>query len=124
MPWSTSSPSTGVVEEAWSASWPWAADVCSGEAPVNARTDPPGPVRLMTVRAMICCCVTARSDRPRPRNVMLHLSSVVIRFLKPTRYSRCTASHSTHATKPDRLNRPTLATAWKREMVAIDPLSL
>ncbi len=73
---------------------------------------------------MICCCVTARSERPRPTKVIVHLSSVVTRFLKPTRYSRCTASHMTHATNPPILSGPTEATALKREMVAIDPLSL
>ena len=73
---------------------------------------------------MICCCVTARSDRPLPMNVMVHLSRVVTRLLKPTRYSRCTASHSSQATNPPNSSLPTDATALNRLMVAIEPLSL
>ena len=50
-------------------------------------------------------------------------SSVVIRFLKPTRYTRWMTSHISQAMKPESRNGPTLATALNRLMVAIEPLS-
>ncbi len=47
-----------------------------------------------------------------------------MRFLKPTIAMRCTASHASQATKPEKLILPMLATAEYFEIVAIDPLSL
>ena len=77
----------------------------------------------MTVRATICCVVTARWVRPRPTKLMTQCSSVVTRFLKPTRYSRWTNSHAIQATNPVSRIRPICATAAKRLIVAIEPLS-
>ena len=75
-------------------------------------------------RAKTCCVVMVRCWRPRPRNATVQLKSTAIRFLKPARAMRWTASHRIQARKPDRRTRPTLATALKREIVASVPLSL
>ena len=50
-------------------------------------------------------------------------STVVTRFLKPTRYSTWMASHSSQAMNPPKRSGPTLATALNREIVAMLPLS-
>ena len=66
----------------------------------------------------------ARSLRLLPTKVMIQLSSVEMRFLKPTIAMRCTASHASQAMKPVSLILPMLATAEYFEIVAIEPLSL
>ena len=56
-------------------------------------------------------------------NATAQCSTVVTRFLKPTRYSTWMASQSSQAMKPPKRNGPTLATARNREIVAMLPLS-
>ena len=54
---------------------------------------------------------------------MNQVMSVVKRFLKPTRYTRCSTNHASHAMKPPNSSLPTWATALNREIVAMLPLS-
>ena len=67
--------------------------------------------------------VTARWVRPRPTKLIAQCSSVVTRFLNPTRYSRWTNSQATQAMKPVNRIRPICVTAANRLIVAMEPLS-
>ena len=68
--------------------------------------------------------MVVRWGRAPDRKLKNQLTSVPTWDLKPTMYSRCRKHHATHATKPVSFLLPIFTTAWKREMVAMEPLSL
>src|SRR4029078_7561144 len=92
----------------------------------GAREDPllrRGALPSSGARAMICCSVVVRSERPRPRKLTDQRISALSWFLKPVRYTRCTASQISQARNPVSLSLPIRATARNREIVARLPLS-
>src|SRR5271156_5567119 len=79
---------------------------------------------LARVRANTCCAVIVRCRRPRPRKLIAQFATAGARFLKPVRNARCTTSHISQPGSPATRTGPTVATARKREIVAIIPRSM